>query len=158
MQTWFECKVKYLKMDQSGNEKKCTDTYLLDAVSFTDAETRIFMQMQELSSGEFQVKNINRSNISEVINKVDGEWYYKAKISLISIDEESGKEKKMTQYILVMADDIDQAHSNLSEGLSNMLIPYAVTGMNLSTIAEVFHYDIEKGVDEMTSKDNVEFP
>lgn len=143
MQTWYECKVKYLKIDQSGHERKINDNYLLDAVSFTDAETRIYQQMNQLTNGEFQVQNIKKSNISEVIPSETGEWWYKAKINLITIDEEAGKEKKVTNYILVMADDINHALKRVEEGLSYMLVPYVVTSIQLSTIAEVFPYDSE---------------
>jgi hypothetical protein len=143
MQTWYECKVKYLKIDQSGHERKVNDNYLLDAVSFTDAETRIYKEMQQLTNGEFQVANIKKSNLTEVIPSETGEWWYKAKISLITIDEEKGKEKKITNYILVMADDINHALKRLEEGLSYMLVPYVVIAIQLSTIAEVFPYDEE---------------
>jgi hypothetical protein len=143
MQTWFECKVKYLKIDQGGYERKVNDNYLLDAVSFTDAEKRIFEEMQELTNGEFQVLNIKKSNISEIISKDDGEWWYKAKISLFYIDEEGGKEKKVNNYLLIMADDINQALKRLEEGLAYMLVPYVCTTIQLSTIAEVFPYDLE---------------
>lgn len=151
MQTWYECKVKYLKIDQGGFERKVNDNYLLDAVSFTDAETRIFEQMNEITNGEFQVLNIKKSNITEILSKEEGEWWYKAKISLVTIDEEAGKEKKVVNYILVMADDITQALKRLEEGLSYMLVPYVVTAIQLSTIAEVFPYDLEAQSQMMTS-------
>lgn len=109
MQTWFECKVKYLNVDENGCERKVTDTYLLDAVSFTDAETRISEQMAQLTNGEFQVMDVKMSSISEVIITNDGEWWYKAKICLVSIDEKGGREKKISNYILVLADDLKQA-------------------------------------------------
>lgn len=140
MQTWYECKVKYLKIDQGGFERNINDNYLIDAVSFTDAETRIFQIMKEITNGDFQVLNIKRSNVSEVISKLDGEWWYKAKISLITIDEEAGKEKKINNYILVMANDIKDALKQLEEGLAYMLVPYVITMLQLSTIAEVFPY------------------
>lgn len=152
MQTWYECKVKYLKIDQSGHERKVNDNYLLDAVSFTDAETRIYKEMQQLTNGEFQVVNIKKSNLTEIIPSETGEWWYKAKINLITIDEEAGKEKKITNYILVMADDINHALKRVEEGLSYMLVPYVVTSIQLSTIAEVFPYDEELQPREIARK------
>ncbi|HQN93061.1 MAG TPA: DUF4494 domain-containing protein [Prolixibacteraceae bacterium] len=140
MQTWYECKVKYMKLDQSGMEQNVNDNYLIDAVSFTDAETRIFEIMKEITRGDFQVVNIRKSNITEVVSKNDGEWWYKAKINLVTIDEEKGKERKITNYILVMANDIHDALKQLDEGLSYMLVPYATTAIQLSTIADVFPY------------------
>ena len=149
MQTWYECKVKYLKIDQSGHERRVSDTYLLDAVSFTDAETRIYNEMKKLTNGEFKVANIKQSQITEVIAADSGEWWYKAKISLVTIDEEAGKVKKITNYILVMADDINQALNNLDSGLSYILIPYTVEAIQLSPIVEVFPYDVEAEAEKM---------
>lgn len=140
MQTWYECKVKYLKIDQSGHERKVSDNYLLDAVSFTDAETRIYNEIQQLTNGEFQVTNIKKSNVIEVVPSDTGEWWYKAKISLITIDEEAGKEKKNTNYILVQANDPNHALEVLDKGLSYLLVPYTVTGVQLSPILDVFPY------------------
>lgn len=140
MQTWYECKVKYLKIDQNGLESNVIDNYLIDAVSFTDAESRIYEIMKEITRNEFHVVNIKRSNISEVISKIDGEWWYKAKISIVSIDEEAGKEKKSNSYLLIMANDINEALKHLEEGLSYLLVPYNCTAIQLSTIADVFPY------------------
>jgi hypothetical protein len=140
MQTWYECKVKYLKLDQGGFETKVNDNYLIDAVSYTDAESRIFEIMKEITRGDFQIVTIRKSTITEVVAKNDGEWWYRAKISMVTIDEEKGKEKKATQFILVMADDIHDALKQLEEGLSYMLIPYATTAISLSNIADVFPY------------------
>jgi hypothetical protein len=149
MQTWYECKVKYLKIDQGGFERNVNDNYLIDAVSYTDAESRIFQIMGEITRGDFQVVNIRKSNVSEVISKNDGEWWYKAKISMITIDEEAGKEKKSSQFILIMANDINDALKQLEEGLSYMLIPYVTTAIQLSAIADVFPYIPAEHVDKI---------
>jgi hypothetical protein len=155
MQTWFECKVKYQKLDQGGHERKVNDNYLIDAVSFTDAETRIYEKMGQLVRGDFQVMNIKKSGISEVLSEPHGEWWYKAKISMITIDEEAGKEKKVSNYVIVMADDINEALKNLEQGLSYMLIPYVITSIQLSTIADVFPYFEEN---EVQKKINTNHP
>ncbi len=140
MQTWYECKVKYQKIDQNGLESNVIENYLIDAVSFTDAESRTYEIMKEITRNEFHVVNIKRSNISEVISKIDGEWWFKAKISIVSIDEEAGKEKKSNSYLLIMANDINEALKHLEEGLSYLLVPYNCTSIQLSTIADVFPY------------------
>ncbi len=103
MQTWFESKVKYVKISQSGNESTVTENFLLDAVSYTDAETRIIRQMQQMvKGGEFTIVDIKKSRIAEVFPYEAGEWWYKATINLVTIDEEAGKEKKLRTYYLVM--------------------------------------------------------
>lgn len=140
MQTWFEVKVKYVKVDQDGREKKVGESYLVDAVSFTDAEARIIQQMQQVIRGEFHIDNIKKSNIIEILPSESGEFWYKARIAIVTIDEKAGKEKKVNNYFLVAADDFKEALQRLEEGLSYILVPYHTTSMALSTIVDVFPY------------------
>lgn len=138
MNNYFECKVKYLKIDQNGFERKQTDTFLLDAVSYTNAETRLYEIMKEITNGDFKIMNIKQSNITEVISKLDGEFWYKAKISLVTIDEEAGREKKVNEYLLVAANDLKDAQKQLEEGLSYMLMTYIAVSIAISPVCEVF--------------------
>ncbi len=141
MQSWFESKVKYVKVSQSGTEQMVTENFLLDAVSYTDAETRIIRQMQQtIRGGEFQIIDIKKSRIAEVFQYEAGEWWYKATINLVTVDEEAGKEKKLRTYYLVMADDIKEALDRLEESLSFLVIPYVVSAIAVSTIVDVFPY------------------
>ena len=140
MNTWFECKVKYQKVSESGKEYMVTENYLLDAVSFTDAEARIFRQMEQMVRGEFSVTDIKKSRIGEVFSYESGEWWFKATINLVTIDEEAGREKKLRTYYLVKADDIKQALERLKESLAFLVIPYVVSSMAISTIVDVFPY------------------
>jgi hypothetical protein len=140
LQSWFECKVKYLKIDQNGRERQVTDSFLLDAVSFTDAEARIIAEMQSMVRGEFTVTDIKKSKIAEVFPFEAGEWWYKATINLVSIDEEAGKEKKLRTIYLVQADDIKEALARLDESLSFLIVPYVVSAVQVSLIADVFPY------------------
>jgi len=143
MQTWFECKVKYVKIDDDGRERKVSEVYLVDAVTFTDAETRIIQNVQTMV-GEFIVDNIKKSNIVEIFPHENGEWWYKAKIGIVTIDENAGKEKKINNYFLVSADDIKQALQRLEDGLSYILVPYQTTSLAISTIVDVFPYFEDK--------------
>ena len=141
MQTWFESKVKYNKVSQSGNEQMVTENFLLDAVSYTDAETRIIRQMQQMvKGGEFQIVDIKKSRIAEVFPFENGEWWFKATINLVTVDEEAGKEKKLRAYYLIMADDIQEALDRLAESLSFLVVPYVVSAITVSTIVDVFPY------------------
>lgn len=141
MQTWFECKVKYVKVDQDGRERKVSESYLVDAVSFTDAEARMIEQMQQLvRGGEFYIDNIKKSNIIEIFPHDNGEYWFKAKIGIVTIDEKAGKEKKINNYFLIAADDFKQALLRLEEDLSYILVPIQISAMNLSTIVDVFPY------------------
>lgn len=141
MQTWFESKVKYMKVSQSGSEQLVTENFLLDAVSYTDAETRIIRQMQQsVKGGEFTIVDIKKSRIAEVFPYENGEWWFKATINLVTVDEEAGKEKKLRTYYLIMADDIKEALERLEESLSFLVIPYVTSALAVSTIVDVFPY------------------
>lgn len=140
MQTWFEVKVKYVKIDNDGRERKVSESYLVDAVSFTDAEARIIQQMQQVIRGEFHIDNIKKSNIIEIFPAESGEFWYKARIAIVTIDEKAGKEKKVNNNFLVAADDFKEALQRLEDGLSYILVPYNTTAMALSSIVDVFPY------------------
>ena len=140
IQTWFECKVKYVKVDQDGRERQVTESFLLDAVSFTDAEARITAQMQSLVRGEFTITDIRKSKIAEVFPFEAGEWWYRCTINLSTIDEEAGKEKKLRTTYLVQADDLREALNRLEESLSFLIVPYVASSIAVSTIADVFPY------------------
>ncbi len=146
MQIWFECKVKYTKVSESGKEQVVTENFLLDAVSFTDAETRMIRQMQQMVKGEFNVTDIKKSRIGEVFPYDTGEWWFKATINLVTIDENAGKEKKLRTYYLVMADDIKEALERLDESLSYLVIPYIISSISVSTIIDVFPYEPSESV------------
>lgn len=140
MQTWYECRVKSLKIDENGYERRVNEPYLLDAVSYSDAEYRINALMTTLVKGGFQVVSIKQSNITEILQISEGEWWWKVKISLATIDEESGREKKLTNYLLISADNIASAVVNTNEGLNYMLVPYFIEQISLSSIVDVFPY------------------
>ena len=163
MQTWFESKVKYSKVSQTGKEQMVTESFLLDAVSYTDAETRIIRKMQEMvRGGEFQIVDIKKSKIAEVFPYENGEWWFKATVNLVTVDEDAGKEKKMRTYYLLMADDIKEALQRLEESLEFLVIPFVTSAMAVSTIVDVFPYEAsESGIpsgyvplDKESRKDN----
>lgn len=138
MQTWFECKVIYVKIDDDGREVKVSESYLLDAVTFTDAEARMIEQLRTMIRGEFVIDKISKSRIVEIFPHADGEFWWKGKISIVTIDEKAGKEKVINNFFLVAADDLEQALKRLKEGLSYILVPYQVTALTLSPIVDVF--------------------
>ena len=140
MQTWFECKVIYVKIDDDGREVKASESYLLDAVSFTDAEARITEQLRTMIRGEFIVDKISKSRIVEIFPHEDGEYWWKGKISIVTIDEKAGKEKLINNFFLVAADDLKQAVQRLEEGLSYILVPYHTVSIGISQIVDVFPY------------------
>lgn len=140
MQTWFECKVKYRKIDQNGKEHTVNESYLVDAISFTDTEARIIDELATIVRGEFTVTDIRKSKISEVFPHEGGEWWFRVAINLTTIDEDAGKEKKLRSFYLVQADDVKEAVRLTEENLSFLIVPYVVTSIAVSNIIDVFPY------------------
>ena len=145
MNTWFECTAKYIKMDETGHEKKASETYLLDAISFTEAESRIYKELQTMVSGEFIVSRIAKTRISEIIPSDNGDRWYKAKVTFITVDEESGKEKRVSQSVLVFSDNVKEAYDQIIVAMEGMMADFEISGINESTILDVFPYLADKG-------------
>ena len=144
MNTWFECTAKYIKMDDTGHEKKASETYLLDAISFTEAESRIYKELQTMVSGEFTVSKIAKTRISEIIPSDDGDRWYKARVAFITVDEESGKEKRIAQFVLVFSNSIKDAYDQIITAMQGMMADFEISGINESTILDVFPYLSDK--------------
>jgi hypothetical protein len=131
-------------MDENGHEKKASETYLLDAISFTEAESRIFKELQSMVSAEFTVSKIAKTRITEIIPSDTGDRWYKAKVTFITVDEESGKEKRTSQMVLVFSNDIKEAYDQIIQAMHGMMADFVISGINESTILDVFPYFSEK--------------
>ena len=111
MHTWFECKIRYEKTMENGMQKKVTEPYLVDALSFTEAEARIIEEMTPFITGEFTVSDIKRANYSELFpsDEESADRWFKCKLIFITLDEKSGAEKKTSTQVLVQAADLRDA-------------------------------------------------
>ena len=116
MSQWFECKIKFDKMQENGAVKKVTEPYLVDALSFTEAEARIIEEMTPYISGEFSVSTVKRTKISEIFRDDSTDRWYLIKVAFITIDEKTAAEKKSISQILVAANDFKGAYDNFMEG------------------------------------------
>lgn len=144
MENLFECKVKYQKIDeQSGKEKKVTEKYLIDAVSFTEAEARIYKEMESMIRGEFMIMDIKRASFTEIFTN-EGDIWYKGKVTFISVDEKSGKEKKVSNQVLVMANNVDDAFKNIKEGMGTMTVDFVIDSITDSKILDFFPYSTDE--------------
>ena len=90
MANWFECKVRYDKLQENGAVKKVNEPYLVDALSFTEAEARIIEEQTPFISGDFSVSAVKRTKISEIFWNEGGDRWYLVKVAFITIDERSG--------------------------------------------------------------------
>lgn len=148
MSSWYECKVRYEKIDQNGKEKKVNEPYLVDAVSFTDAEKRINEEMEPYISGEFQVTSIKKANFAELHPNENGDRWFKCKISFVSLDEEKGVEKKTNTYWLIQANTVKEAYDGIEELLHDTISDYEIPQIMESPIMDVFPFHADDEIPE----------
>ena len=142
MNEWFECKVKYERTMDDGNVKKVNEPYLVDALSFTEAEERIIEERKHYMSGEFQVSDIKRARYAELFETDDesADRWFKVKLTFITLDEKTGAEKKTSQNVLVQAADLRDAVKRLDEGMKSSMMDYVISSVAESPLLDVYHY------------------
>jgi len=136
--TWYDCSVKYRKTTEEGTQKVVTESYLIDAISFTEAESRINEKMSEFISEEFIVSNIKLTNISEVHSFDNSDRWFKAKVTLIAYDEATGKEQKSNFYLLTEANDAKDAYDKTVVIMKTTMSDYSIPAITETKIMEVF--------------------
>ena len=139
---FFECTVSYVKMMENGVQKKVSEPYVVNALSFTEAEAVIIEYIRPYITGEFIVKNIKRCKCNELVPDANGDRYYNMTIAIITLDEKSGKEKKTRVPLLVQAADMQKAMDNLKEHLKGSLSDYDIVKTEESKVIDVV-LDIE---------------
>ena len=139
---WFECKVRYEKTGEDGTPRKVTETYVVDALSFSEAESRIMEEMSRWVSGELEIADLKIAQYKEIFfadSDMSDKWY-KAKLAFITIDEKTDKEKKTSVYYLVNAGNINSALKNVDEIMSGTMIDYQTCNLTETQIIDVFEY------------------
>lgn len=142
MAEWFECKIKYERAMDNGVMKKFNKPYLVDALNFTEAERRIIEEIAPFMTGEFQVSDIKRARYAEIFETSDesADRWFKAKLTFVTLDEKSGKEKKSSHNVLVQCSDLRDAVKRLDEGMKGSMMDYVISSMTETMLMGVFHY------------------
>ena len=140
--TWFECKIRYEKIMEDGLPKKINDVYVVDALSFSEAEERIIEEMSSYISGEIEIVDVKIAPYREIFVSDDNlaDQWFKAKVSFITIDERSNKEKRTSVMYLVNAGNISSAINNIDKVMSGTMIDYVTTSISATKIFDVFEY------------------
>lgn len=143
MNTWFECKIRYEKVMENGINKKVTESYLVDALSFTEAETRIVEEMKSYITGEFTVSAVAVKNISELFpsDEEAADKWFKCKLVSFTLDEKSGMEKRTSTNVLVQAFDLRDAVKKLDEGMKGTMADYGIASVAETAIMDVYPYE-----------------
>lgn len=148
MHQWFECKIRYEKIAENGMNKKVTEPYLIDALSFTEAEARIIEEMTPFVTGEFTVSDIKRANYSELFSSEEetADRWFRCKLIFITLDEKSGAEKKTSTQVLVQASDLRDAVKKLDEGMKGTMADYTIASVAETAIMDVYPYETEPNI------------
>ena len=132
---------------ENGMNKNVTEPYLVDALSFTEAEARIIEEMTPYISGEFTVIDIKRAGYSELFFSEDAnaDRWFKCKLTFITLDEKSGSEKKTSTNVLVQASDLRDAVKKLDDGMRGSMADYLIASVAETAIMDVYPYEADKG-------------
>ena len=144
MNYWFECKVSYERQADSMGMKKVSESYLVDALSFTEAEERIIKEIRPfVSVGELDVVNIRRARIAELFlsEEAEDDRYFRAKVNFITVDEKSGSEKKTSATMIVKSDSLPNAVTELKAQLDSQMASYEIAAVTDTQILDVFQYE-----------------
>jgi len=152
MSQWFECKVKYDRMADGGALKTVTEPYLVDALSFTEAEARITEELQPYVSGEFKVEAVKRMKLSDIFYKEGGDRWYKVKTNLITIDEKTAVEKRTACFQLVQASDFEGALKTFLEGMKDTMADYEIASITETPLMDVFAANLEETLADKAAK------
>jgi len=139
MATYYQVNVRFQKEDETGRLKTLNEAYLFDALSYTEAEAKGYENIVT-DAQEFSINTITRMRLADLLQYPSGESWYKARLIFFSVDDKSGKEKKISNLVLVNADDFSQALDRIVESHKNMLVPYEVTTLALTPILDFYPY------------------
>ena len=139
---WFECKIAYEKVMEDGLQKKVSENYVVDALSFTEAEKRIMEEMSSYISGEFTIKDIKIAPYKEIFfsDEEMADRWYKAKLEFITIDEKTEKEKRSAVNYLVQAGTLKGAVGNIESVMGTTMIDYVIASVTETKLMDVFEY------------------
>ena len=147
---WFECKIAYEKVMEDGLQKKVSESYVVDALSFTEAEKRIMEEMSSYIRGEFTIKDIKIAPYKEIFfsdEELADRWY-KAKLEFITIDEKTEKEKRSAVNYLVQAGTLKGAVGNIESVMGTTMIDYVIASVTETKLMDVFEYGKQEQKDE----------
>ena len=142
---FFECKVKYLKVMENGLQKPVTEAYLVDALSYTEAESRFLEEIRPFMHGTFEVDSITRVRISDIFfnDKESADKWYKCKLSFIAVDEKNGAEKRSNAFFFVQASDLREAIKYLDEQMKGTICDWEIIAVQETAIMDVYPYEAD---------------
>ncbi len=149
MNSWFTVKVKYTKQLENGTFKRVSEPYLLAAMTFTDAEARIYEELGSVIRGEFNVVGITRTELHDIFAYDDADVWYKVKVTYEAEGDEEEKKKKISQNFLVSAHSVKDAYDRIKESLSTLMVDFQIPSITVSPIVEIFpfHENLDREIE-----------
>ncbi|MDD6017174.1 MAG: DUF4494 domain-containing protein [Prevotellaceae bacterium] len=143
LNTWFECKVSRDQVCDDGTTRAVKEVYLVDAMSFSEAEARIIEEMKPFTSGNLDPVTVKKCKFAEVVTSEEEEatTFYKVKLFFMILDESTDKEKDMPQNILVQAKNLQAAIKKTEELMRGSLVDYRFGSVAETSILDVFAYN-----------------
>lgn len=143
MTTWFEVKIQYEKVMENGMNKRTKESYLFDALSFTESEGKCIEEVTPFISGEFTISDIKKAKYSEVFfsDEEAADKWFKCKLAFITLDEKSGMEKRTFTNVLAQAADLRDAVKKLDDGMKGTMADYEIVSVAETAIMDVYLYD-----------------
>lgn len=144
MNNYFETKIRYSKVMDDGKEKMVTESYIVDGMSFTEVEARIIKEMEAFISNGFEVSAITKTKYSELVkdSSEKADKWFKCKLIFISLNENSGEEKKTAYYYLVQAENLEHAKNNVSGFMKSTMADYEISSISETKIMDVYEYNL----------------
>ena len=133
---WYECKVTHDVMIEDC-VKTLTEPYLVQALSVTEAATRITAELE--GDGDGTIEGVTRKRFQEVFLE-EGEWehpFYLTKVALTTLDEKSGTEREQTFCYLIEAETLKDAMQRLEAELRGGVSDWELLSLTKSPIVEV---------------------
>ncbi|MDD3416793.1 MAG: DUF4494 domain-containing protein [Lachnospiraceae bacterium] len=143
MHNWFECKVTYDKLLENGTQKRVSEPFLVDALSFTEAEARIIEEVRPYISGDYSVEAVGKARISEMFFNEAGDRFFKFRVYFITLDEKSGAEKRTAVNMMAQACTLKEAIAVLEEGMKSTMADYSIASVKETSIMDVFPFKVE---------------
>ena len=142
MATWIEVRARYDKMMENGVVKKIVEPYLVDALSYTEAEARVTEELTPFISGDFRISSVVTTKIAEIFWDETGDKFYKVKVNFITLDEKTATEKRNATYILVQASSFKDAYDNFVAGMKGTMADYEIEQICETKIVDVYKADL----------------
>lgn len=142
---FFDVGIRFDKTQEDGTQKKVTEKYAIDALSFTEAETAAIKEMEPYISGDYKITSESPANYGEVVlsDASNADKYYKLRAAFISVDEKTEKEKRSNVNFLVQGSSVHNALENFDSFMGGTMLDYSIVSVAETRIMDVFFHEVK---------------